>query len=104
MCRNAIYLSLARLLIVPVFVLASSLATGQNVTIKGNTNMIENRTCDYKKRSIFYKLLLSKQPQKAFIFAERQGVTKKPNILRRIINKLKTYSKSYLDNEHKEMA
>lgn len=39
MCRNAIYLSLARLLIVPVFVLASSLATGQNVTIKGNTNM-----------------------------------------------------------------
>ena len=39
MCRNTIYLSLARLLIVPVFVLASSLATGQNVTIKGNTNM-----------------------------------------------------------------
>lgn len=61
--------------------------------IKGNTNMIENRTCDNKKRSIFYKLLLSKQPQKAFLFAERQGVTKKPNILRRIINKLKTYSK-----------
>lgn len=61
--------------------------------IKGNTNMIENRTCDYEKRSIFYKLLLSKQPQKAFLFAERQGVTKKPNILRRLINKLKTYSK-----------
>lgn len=61
--------------------------------IKGNTNMIENRTCDNKKRSIFYKLLLSKQPQKAFLFAERQGVTKNPNILRRIINKLKTYSK-----------
>ena len=39
MCRNTIYLSLARLLIVPVFVLVSSLATGQNVTIKGNTNM-----------------------------------------------------------------
>lgn len=61
--------------------------------IKGNTNMIENRTCDYKKRSIFYKLLHSKHPRKAFQFAERQGVAKKQNILRRIINKLKTIFK-----------
>ena len=61
--------------------------------ISGNTNMIENRTCDYKNRRVFYKLLLSKHPQKAFQFAERQGVAKKPNILRRIINKLKSILK-----------
>ena len=61
--------------------------------IRGNTNMIENRTCDYKKRSIFYKLLLSKYPKIAFQFAERQGVAKKPNISRRIINKLKSILK-----------
>lgn len=61
--------------------------------ISGNTNMIENRTCDYKNRRVFYKLLLSKHPQKAFQFAERQGVAKKPNISRRIINKLKSILK-----------
>lgn len=61
--------------------------------ISGNTSMIENRTCDYKNRRVFYKLLLSKHPQKAFQFAERQGVAKKPNISRRIINKLKSILK-----------
>lgn len=61
--------------------------------IKGNTNMIENRACDYEKRSIFYKLLLSNHPRKAFQFAEQQGVAKKTNILRRILNRMKTIFK-----------
>lgn len=57
--------------------------------VKGNTNMVENRSCNYEYRAKFYHLLFSKTPKKAFQFAEKQGQEKRPSIFQKLKNKVK---------------
>lgn len=59
------------------------------VLVEGNTNMIQNRTCDLDNRSKFYNLLNSRNPKKAFEFAAKQGAYVQLNIVQRAIHKIK---------------
>ena len=67
--------------------------------IKGNLNMIENRNCDETKRKNFYELLNNGQSEKAFHFAEIDGVYP-PSMIQRAYNKIKKYIGLY---EHKSV-
>lgn len=56
--------------------------------IKGNTNMIEHRTCDIDNRKVFYKLLNSGKSKKAFHFAEMRGANVPSTLAERFKNKI----------------
>lgn len=56
--------------------------------IKGNTNMIECRTCDIDNRKVFYKLLNSGKSKKAFHFAEMRGANVPSTLVERFKNKI----------------
>lgn len=71
--------------------------------VRGNTNMIENRSCDWNKRKIFYRLLHSSHPQKAFRFAEKQGI-ERTGILMPYVRKIIKKFLKLLKDEFKKMV